>query len=70
MKGNLDPGYAGTARLLVESAMCLVHNFDELTPLAKQGGFLTPATAFGETLANRLEGTGTFSFALSSDKKE
>lgn len=70
MKGNLDPGYAATARMLVESALCLAHDFDRLPALAKAGGFLTPAAAFGEVLVERLEKTGTFTFEMNSDKKE
>lgn len=56
--------------MIVESALCISENYATLPSLARQGGFLTPATAFGETLRDRLEATGTFSFLIESDKKE
>jgi len=50
-----DPGYGATARMLGESAICLV--LDEVdSPLA--GGVLTPASGIGEPLADRLRGAG------------
>ncbi|HVK75138.1 MAG TPA: saccharopine dehydrogenase NADP-binding domain-containing protein [Kofleriaceae bacterium] len=50
---RLDPGYAGTAKLLGESALCLAE--DEL---ATPTGVLTPATAMGLTLVERLREAG------------
>ncbi|MFD1586488.1 saccharopine dehydrogenase family protein [Halorientalis brevis] len=50
-----DPGYGGTARMLGESAMCLVED-DTDSPL--DGGVLTPASAIGEPLADRLRAVG------------
>ncbi len=50
---QLDPGYAGTARLLGEAARCLAE--DEL---ASPGGVLTPASAMGMTLVERLVAAG------------
>jgi short subunit dehydrogenase-like uncharacterized protein len=50
---QLDPGYAGTARLLGESARCLAE--DELP---SPGGVLTPASAMGMTLVERLVAAG------------
>ena len=44
-----DPGYSGTAIMLGEAALSLA--FDDLPPMA---GVLTPATAIGEALADRL----------------
>ena len=44
-----DPGYDGTAVMLGESALCLA--FDDLPP---RGGVLTPMSAMGEALAERL----------------
>lgn len=56
---RLDPGYAGTARMLGEAARCLAE--DEL-PSA--GGVLTPASAMGLTLVERLVAAGvTFDVA-------
>ena len=48
-----DPGYAGTAVMLGESALCL-----GLDTLPSVGGVLTPAVAMGEHLAARLRARG------------
>jgi short subunit dehydrogenase-like uncharacterized protein len=48
-----DPGYAATAMMLGESALCLA-----LDSLPKRGGVLTPATAMGATLLSRLRAAG------------
>ena len=51
--GTSDPGYGETAKMLGESALCLA---------AGEGtgrvGVLTPATAFGEALTQRLRNVG------------
>jgi short subunit dehydrogenase-like uncharacterized protein len=49
--GDRDPGYSGTARMLAEAAVGLVH----LDAAEVGGGFWTPATAFGDRLVERLE---------------
>lgn len=49
-----DPGYAATAVMLGESALCLAHD-DGLPPRA---GVLTPATAMGAALTQRLRAAG------------
>jgi short subunit dehydrogenase-like uncharacterized protein len=48
-----DPGYSGTAVMLGEAGLCLA--YDELPEAA---GVLTPATAMGEALADRLRARG------------
>jgi short subunit dehydrogenase-like uncharacterized protein len=48
-----DPGYAATAIMLGEAAMCLA--YDDLPGF---GGVLTPATAMGRLLADRLRTAG------------
>lgn len=50
-----DPGYAATAVMLGESALCLASDRDALPPRA---GVLTPATAMGTVLADRLRAAG------------
>ena len=50
-----DPGYAATAVLLGESALCLALDADRLP---EGGGVLTPATAMGDVLADRLRVRG------------
>jgi len=47
-------------------------NISSLPPLAQQGGVLTPMTAFGDVLIQRLQETGRFSFSssvVSNDSK-
>ena len=48
-----DPGYAATAVMLGEAGLCLA-----LDELPGGGGVLTPATAMGGRLADRLRGAG------------
>jgi short subunit dehydrogenase-like uncharacterized protein len=50
-----DPGYAGTAVMLAESALCLAEDEPRLPAGA---GVLTPATAFGDVLVERLRARG------------
>ena len=50
-----DPGYAATARMLGESALALVLDGDRLPDRA---GVLTPATAMGQVLVDRLRVAG------------
>lgn len=56
--GKGDPGYAATSRMLGESALCLAHD-----PIPTRGGILTPASAMGGTLIERLKKTG-FTFEV------
>ncbi|EGG11873.1 uncharacterized protein MELLADRAFT_101626 [Melampsora larici-populina 98AG31] len=55
MKGNKDPGYGFTSVCIAECAITVIKSFDDLPPLAKFGGVLTPVTALGEALRRRLE---------------
>jgi short subunit dehydrogenase-like uncharacterized protein len=58
---NRDPGYGSTAVMLSESALCLALQGSEL---AAEGGILTPATAMGMKLVERLRAAGmTFEVA-------
>jgi short subunit dehydrogenase-like uncharacterized protein len=50
-----DPGYAATAVMLGETALCLALDDDRLPARA---GVLTPATAMGSALADRLRAAG------------
>jgi short subunit dehydrogenase-like uncharacterized protein len=56
-----DPGYAATAVMLGQSALCVALDGDRLPP---GGGVLTPATAMGPALADRLRAQG-FELAVS-----
>ncbi len=55
-----DPGYAATAVMLGESGLSLA-----LDPLTSGGGVLTPATAMGTVLADRLRAAG---FTLTTER--
>ncbi len=55
-----DPGYGGTAIMLGQSALCLALDGSRLP---QRAGVLTPATAMGEVLADRLRAHG-FSFEV------
>ena len=57
-----DPGYAATAVMLGESALCLAQDVDRLP---ERAGVLTPATAIGGTLVDRLRAQG---FTMSVDE--
>jgi short subunit dehydrogenase-like uncharacterized protein len=50
-----DPGYAATCVMLGEAALCLATQAAELPARA---GVLTPATAFGSVLVDRLREAG------------
>ena len=50
-----DPGYAATAVMLGECGLCLALDRDRLPA---RGGVLTPATAMGTLLADRLRAAG------------
>ncbi|KAF9012631.1 Saccharopine dehydrogenase-domain-containing protein [Cyathus striatus] len=61
-----DPGYLLTAIMVSESALALaLDGTDKLTEFARRGGVLTPVTAFGDRLVERLGKTGRFEFASS-----
>jgi len=60
-----ETGYLDTARMLVESGLCLAMNKKDL-PVTK-GGFYTPSTSMGDALMNRLCKTGCM-FASKSMK--
>jgi len=49
VKGERDPGYGSTSRMIGEAAVCLLHDAAD-TP----GGIWTPAAAMGERLISRL----------------
>ncbi len=51
VEGTSDPGYGETAKMLGESALCLAKDEAKLPPTA---GVLTPASAMGMVLVERL----------------
>ncbi|GAB4821880.1 hypothetical protein N2152v2_008926 [Parachlorella kessleri] len=57
--GARDPGYWGTARMLLECALCMALQEDDLKrERTVPGGFLTPAAALGTVLVDRLRQSG------------
>uniref|UniRef100_A0AAV1TNY4 Saccharopine dehydrogenase n=1 Tax=Peronospora matthiolae TaxID=2874970 RepID=A0AAV1TNY4_9STRA len=61
--GSGDPGYYLTSRLVSECAFCLAKDeFGESTCL--EGGFYTPASAFGRKLVDRLQQKKLMTFEL------
>lgn len=61
---NNDPGYKGTAKMLVESGICLALFRDKCT---KTAGVGTPASCIGEVLIDRLQESG-IAFTLQQAK--
>jgi short subunit dehydrogenase-like uncharacterized protein len=55
-----DPGYKATSVMLGEAGLCLAFDGDRLP---KRAGVLTPATAMGTALADRLRAAG-FTFEV------
>jgi len=60
--GRGDPGYLATAVMISESALALVFDTPKLPALARRGGVLTPMSALGDVLIERLKDTGRFEF--------
>ena len=55
IKADGDPGYMATAVMLGEAGLCLAEDGAELPEIS---GVLTPATAMGRVLTNRLRAAG------------
>ncbi|MGB5324394.1 MAG: saccharopine dehydrogenase NADP-binding domain-containing protein [Pseudomonadales bacterium] len=61
VKGDRDPGYGSTSKMLGESAVCLAKDGDTLPD---QYGVLTPSIAMGDALLARLQQNAGLSFQL------
>jgi short subunit dehydrogenase-like uncharacterized protein len=57
VRGDRDPGYGSTCKIIGESGVCLA--MDELTV---GGGFWTPASAMGDALVKRLPANAGLTF--------
>ena len=64
VKGDRDPGYGSTCKLIAESALCLLQEVDRGTT---PGGVWTPGAAMGLPLVQRLQARAGLSFAIESD---
>ena len=63
VKGDRDPGYGSTCKLITESALCLIQEVDhQMAP----GGVWTPGAAMGLTLASGLQARAGLSFAINA----
>ncbi|MDP3739042.1 MAG: saccharopine dehydrogenase NADP-binding domain-containing protein [Hyphomonadaceae bacterium] len=61
VKGDKDPGYASTSKMIGESALCLARDVGRGETA---GGVWTPGAALGEKLIARLEANAGLKFAL------
>ncbi|HVM98797.1 MAG TPA: saccharopine dehydrogenase NADP-binding domain-containing protein [Caulobacteraceae bacterium] len=59
VKGDMDPGYGSTSKMLGESAVCLARDVSRQTT---PGGCWTPASAMGGALIKRLEANAGLTF--------
>lgn len=59
VKGDKDPGYGSTCKMISESAVCLLKNLD-----IAGGGIWTPASAMGTLLIERLTENAGLTFQL------
>lgn len=61
VKGDKDPGYGSTCKMIAESAVCLLKN-----PQTASGGIWTPAAAMGSLLIERMESNAGLTFTVES----
>jgi short subunit dehydrogenase-like uncharacterized protein len=59
VKGDKDPGYGSTSKMIVESALALAQD-----DLPVEGGFWTPASAMGDALLSRLPTSAGVTFEI------
>ncbi len=59
VKGDRDPGYGSTSKMIAECAVCLLTQSGETT-----GGIWTPAPAFGKDIITRLAANAGLTFAV------
>ena len=61
VKGDKDPGYGSTSKMIAESAVCLLKNLEIGKP-----GVSTPAAAMGMLLVKRLQDNAGLTFQVES----
>jgi short subunit dehydrogenase-like uncharacterized protein len=61
VRGDRDPGYGSTCKLISESALCLAQ---DTSPAMAGGGVWTPGAAMGLALVRRLQERAGLSFAI------
>ena len=62
VKGDRDPGYGSTSKMLGESAVCLAKDRKDLPEIA---GVITPSIAMGDHLLERLQANAGLTFEVS-----
>ncbi|NML06029.1 saccharopine dehydrogenase NADP-binding domain-containing protein [Sphingomonas sp. G-3-2-10] len=60
VKGDRDPGYGSTSKMIAESAICLIRD----VPADGRGGIWTPGALMAEPLKARLEAKAGLSFSI------
>ncbi|WP_025560499.1 saccharopine dehydrogenase family protein [Sphingomonas sp. UNC305MFCol5.2] len=58
VKGDRDPGYGSTSKMIAESALCLIRD------VQGEGGIWTPGALMAEPLRKRLEAKAGLTFAI------
>jgi len=61
VKGDMDPGYGSTSKIISEAAVCLVKDVPD-----GDGGIYTPGAAMGLKLVNRLVANAGLTFDIES----
>ena len=61
VKGDRDPGYGSTSKMLAEAAICLVKDAPDVP-----GGVWTPGAAMQSKLIDRLQDNAGLTFAVES----
>ena len=59
VKGDRDPGYGSTCKMITECALCLLEEAKDAP-----GGVLTPAAVFGQDVIDRLQANAGLSFTV------
>ncbi|MEI9849692.1 MAG: saccharopine dehydrogenase NADP-binding domain-containing protein [Sphingomonas sp.] len=59
VKGDRDPGYGSTSKMIAESALCLIRDVPDAA-----GGIWTPGAIMAEPLVKRLEANAGLSFSV------
>ncbi len=59
VKGDRDPGYGSTCKMISEAALCLAQDLDKTA-----GGVWTPGSLMGNALIQRLEKNAGLTFAI------
>jgi short subunit dehydrogenase-like uncharacterized protein len=58
VKGDRDPGYGSTSKMIAESALCLLRD------VQGEGGIWTPGALMAEPLRKRLEANAGLTFTV------